>query len=406
MDPILADDDSPPTSSEPAEPVGVNSSVTIYLIALLVIIALIIVIVIPISYPHQAYGSYRLASDRCIANGDHCADGGTRTIIYDCIPNPTTGQPCLHNGKLTFDSIITTEPCNVQCYSSKWVLTETTCQGNNLMDVYQCQRHDPTGVNDCGIIDKIPYDNGYIKQYVIKGIGSTKTKLNKVNGCNSVIPEGKWVYVGPKNTIQTNEVSDRYHLSKSCEAEYHLQEGTYKIKPACLIDGNLNLDGAGCDPNTKPVDQIQLCRKYLVPTKIDNIIDKLYGSYLTIKRGNQYLGLAEVEVGQAELIFQETPTPFFFAPRNINKTGMNYQFTAIIACLPTLGRNGWVTRNGNNLLWTPASDGPGLPGIKSDQATLFEILIVRDKYLTIKNTSIINAELELYPIDSISSFYA
>jgi hypothetical protein len=385
--------------------------VAIYLIALLVIIALLIVIIIPIVYvDNQEYGKYVVTSDRCVANGAYCADGGTRTIIQDCIPNPITNQPCLHNGKLTFDSIITTQPCNVQCYSARWTKIDTMCEGSNLVDVYECQSHDPSGVNDCGEMATIPYTDGFIKQYVIRGLGATKTKLNFTdsNICGSIIPQGNWVSVGPKGTIEQT-VTDRYHLSKSCEADYHLQEGVYRVKPACSIDGNINLDGSGCDLTTKPAEQFQPCRKYIVPNKINNIIDKLYGSYLTIRMNGKYLGILENDVSQPELVFQDNPTPFFLAPRQILSDKANYQFTAIIACLPSLGRNGWIINNvqmDNILHWVPASDGPDLPGMTSDQATIFNILIVRDKFLTIKGTNIINAEITLYPIDTIGSFYS
>jgi hypothetical protein len=146
-----------------------------------------------------------------------------------------------------------------------------------------------------------------------------------------------------------------------------------------------------------------------VPNKINNIIDKLYGSYLTIRMNGKYLGILENDVSQPELVFQDNPTPFFLAPRQILSDKANYQFTAIIACLPSLGRNGWIINNvqmDNILHWVPASDGPDLPGMTSDQATIFNILIVRDKFLTIKGTNIINAEITLYPIDTIGSFYS
>lgn len=380
--------------------------IVIYVIIIIGIIALIFVIVIPLIYTPVEYGSYKVVSDRCVPNGTHCADGGTRTIVQDCIPNPNNGQPCLHNGKITFDSIVTTEPCNVQCYSSKWVLTGTTCEGNNLMDLYTCQAHDPTGVNDCGMMDDVPYGGHYLRQYVIKRIGSTRTKLNKVDGCVSNMPEGKWVYVNAKGAIRSKDTINKYLLSKSCDAEYHLQEGTYKISPACLLDGGrVNLDGTGCDLTTKPAVLYEPCRKYLKPLKINNIIDKLTNSFITISINGKYLGLLEYDVGKTELVLGDKPIAFFLAPRGIINDKLNYQFKAVIACIPALAMDGWMILEQDKLFWAPASPGPGEPGLISDQATLFDITIVRDSLLTIKGTSIINAEIKLHPIETIESLF-
>lgn len=352
-------------------------------------------------YADQSYGTYKVTSDKCVRNGDYCIEGGTRTIIQDCIPNPTNNAPCLYNGKLSYDSIITTSPCDVQCYSSKWILKETTCIDNNLVDVYECQKYDETGVNDCGIIDDIAYGNYKFKQYVIKPVGSTRTKINKTNGCSSVIPEGKWVYVNSKDVIQPSDTYNSYYLSKSCQSSFQLQEGNYMLKPACLLEGNI-VDDSLCNLANKPEVKLQPCRKYIEPEIINNILDSLYVSFVTININGQYLSIAESDVGTTDLILSDTPMLFMIAPRQIISKGPNYRFTAILAGIPSLGQQGWIIKDEDKLLWTPAAEGPGLEGLTSNQATLFDVTIVRDSYLTIKDTIIYNAKITLYPIESIA----
>ena len=319
-----------------------------------------------------------LISNRCTPISDNCNDGGVRTKIYECVPNSRTGKPCIYNNRPTFDTRVETEHCNVRCFSSRWVKIDSKCIEGNNVDIYKCEKKDDKGVNDCSTMEKIPFNNGYINRYVIKPVGSEKTVITKIGGCNQEL-RGNWIYTTESGRL-LNGVDDNYHLSKRCKTGYesfdHLIEGTYNLIPSCPSE-------YGCIGDSPPI-LTQPCRKYL-PTE---------NRYVEIYVDGKAIALSELDVPSTDLVLGGVPLKIFIAPR---KKISNVEIEAVLGTIP----NGWIVKEKDTLKWVSASDGPGKPGLNSSQATLFKIIIDNNGYITIRNTSIVNAKVVYHDISEI-----
>lgn len=373
--------------------------ISIYIIVVLFLIAIAILILPPLLYPDMPYGHYEVTSDRCIANGEYCSEGGTRTIVQECIPNPINNGPCILDGRETYESIVTTEPCSVQCFSSKWKLIETKCEDNDLVDVYECVNHDGRGANDCGMFERFGINNGYIRKYVIKPMGSFMTRINVLDGCLNEIPQGNWVF--------ENSQVDRYVMSSECMTNDHLEEGYYSIPPVCIVNGKIQ-DEVYC--GTKPPDYLQPCRKLSLISNHD-IIQQLHNSFILIEMKGMYVSVAEQGVAKTELILSNFKVPFFIASRGLIHESINtIEFKALLACTPRLNQDGWITsqyESGvNKLYWNRSSKNPGGPGLSSNQATKFNLTIdLNNQTLTIAHTDIIDAKFTIHSMNELRSLY-
>ena len=57
----------------------------------------------------------------CTNETGNCQDPGVETFIQNCIPHPKTKKGCLDkDGRITYEKIISKNPCEIQCVSSKF----------------------------------------------------------------------------------------------------------------------------------------------------------------------------------------------------------------------------------------------------------------------------------------------
>lgn len=76
------------------------------------------------------YGSYtESVVGTCVTPSGKCSEMGQQTIISYCSPNERTGWGCQdEEGRQTFATRITTQPCNSMCHSSVWeVISRDEC---------------------------------------------------------------------------------------------------------------------------------------------------------------------------------------------------------------------------------------------------------------------------------------
>ena len=58
----------------------------------------------------------------CVNSTSRCGQVGTETIVQYCIPNPQSGRGCIDlNGNETYNMVIKQNPCEIQCYSNKFI---------------------------------------------------------------------------------------------------------------------------------------------------------------------------------------------------------------------------------------------------------------------------------------------
>src|SRR3990167_10452123 len=267
----------------------------------IIIFLLILLIVLFIPYygtsvlDENSYGHWRFTRGNC--------DNGTRTNIYECIPNPLTQRGCLPldstDKNQTFDIQVVKENCVNQINSSIWQLVDTQeCQLDPLSpfpdtptvkSTFQCNKTSfPSGINACEYLGFAFYGgafgNGEIPTWTVANVGDQYSTYASCTLPGEDDYSGNWVIItpgtynqGPLNTLipedqvsyQVTTPDQQIYLTRSeCVINPEntifdsLKEGIMDNPVACLSDNYVYIPEDQEVPEAPPINGFKGCLTY------------------------------------------------------------------------------------------------------------------------------------------------
>ena len=324
---------------------------TVFVIFIITIVIIILISIPWLYQPTEGYGEWSsVRISRCRRNSSSCLDGGTSVESEVCFPNPTTGRGCLNNGRQVYGTRITNKDCPVRCLKSKWqVIERTNCSSEGFRYSYlQCQ----AGPDDIGL--------ECLDQGKIYSIGDIIIRqFPCINSQSSQSSQSR--------SVQKKDTKIR--VSRDCpggELDY-FKESSFvrdnKIYPCRYL------------PNTDH-------ELFGVPLTLKTFDNQYWSTKLPF-RGEltgQCLG-PEHQLADVPLVADPTnPVTVIIGPRRIHRYHQQeILIEGIVAILIGNGYQGFLVKSGNRLKWRQAQTEVDGPGINSDQASLFIILISQDK---------------------------
>lgn len=160
-----------------------------------------------------------------------CGADGTRIDVQECFPSITTGRGCINDGIQTFAPKVFTTPCTQQNQISVWETELGPCidvSPDPLVPIFQqtnrktCVPKDPTGVNGCLNVERLP--NG-VPGIVPYNIGDVITWTQTCTPLTPIEPPGYWLY---QDATSTPTFQNQFSSLPDCQIDASL-DPTYSI---------------------------------------------------------------------------------------------------------------------------------------------------------------------------------
>lgn len=411
----------------------VATILAIVIIGLLAVLAMLFIPAYSGAGSLQTYGTWEVERGRCKPKNLYCSEGGYREVIQRCIPNPETHQGCLAPGthsKQTYETIISQEDCQIQCYSQRWYPIDTGECVNGVQKItYECQKNDPTGMNRCTNYEYIQYGTGVFPVLKEYNLGDT---LVVENACNGSLPgpsgpSGSWVLVDRDVPLDVYVEADgapiynnilEYQPLSYCHAPDFLWESTTDLYVGCLAKDYVYVPSDQTHPKASECDDyIGIPNKSIscrwLPTFNDPVLNHLeslllnnFGLIIQVNElgfitprnlpsvyAKNPFPLNETFVNSPGLQVKLSDVPMMVYPLTssddpITREKITFQSSTYFYIVPqkkTSGPNiyrivcflgdgfrGYLkTDKKNTLYWEQGSRGPGLPGKLFSEAQPF-----------------------------------
>lgn len=322
------------------------------LILCIVLISLVIIITIFALISNKGYGTWETSVGRCNSNTNKCKDGGTLLTEHRCIPNSITGYGCYKDGIMTYDSYFTEEDCNVSCYESEWSKPSfSPCIDNSRFATYNCILKDGVGPSGCTrIINHIAnnYDIGYT--YSVKVPCFNPRKIIDL----------------PRREV------DIYEITDDCSSDLLLEEGLKSdlTTPCRYLPSTYSylipiIDGKGLTILNLP-GSLQGSRPFLNKFLENGLTDFINREVVSSSFG-------ELDDCTKEDVRRDTSMQIVIIPED-KVTHLKYgSYRARIAAISSHGFHGFLGKEKDKLIWTPAKQSATGKGMKVRDAELFNI---------------------------------